>query len=337
MTDTATQTDNTTVTPKNKNWNWHPDLPIENSPLFTWPPERVNIARWFAHSWLQLSMTLIIFALSVFVWGVLQPPLEKLLNFELGWIAGIVLRNLTLVLVLAGGLHLYLHRAKRQGDEHKYMKREFAKNNRAFTLNDQVRDNMFWSLASGVPIWSAYEVLYMWAMANGYLPALPVQTAWLWIAAMVFLTPLWLSLHFYWVHRLLHWQPLYKRVHSLHHRNVHIGPWSGLTMHPVEHLAYFSSILIHLIVPSNPIIMYFHMYLQALNPIASHSGYDDLRVNNKSVMSLGVFFHQLHHRYFVCNYGTADVPWDKWFGSFHNGSDEATTLMHARMKRTSQR
>ena len=312
---------------KASTWNWRPVTPLENSPVFSQPLNLAKIINWFRRSWLQLSMTLILLSLSIFAWRVLQPPLVTMQQFEIGWISQILLRNLIFVIILAGGLHLYFHRHCYQGDEHKYVKREFAKNNNAFTLNNQVWDNIFWTLSSGVPIWSAYEVLYMWSSANGYIPSLPAQYTGLWMVLMIFLTPLWLSFHFYWVHRLLHWRPLYKRVHSLHHRNVHIGPWSGLTMHPVEHLGYFSSILIHLIVPSNPLIMYFHLYLQALNPIASHSGFDDLLIKKKSVLPLGVFFHQLHHRYFECNYGTADIPWDKWFGSFHDGSDEATEKM----------
>ena len=80
-------------------------------------------------------------------------------------------------------------------------------------------------------------------------------------------------------------------------------------MHPLEHVLYFSSILIHLVVPSNPLLMLFHMQLQALNPLASHSGFSDLQVRDESRLALGVFHHQLHHRYFDCNYGTADVPW----------------------------
>jgi lathosterol oxidase len=30
--------------------------------------------------------------------------------------------------------------------------------------------------------------------------------------------------------------------------------------------------------------------------------------------------HQLHHRYFDCNYGSNETPWDKIFGSFHDGT-----------------
>ena len=39
------------------------------------------------------------------------------------------------------------------------------------------------------------------------------------------------------------------------------------------------------------------------------------------------FFHQLHHRYFECNYGENDFPFDKWFGTFHDGSPESDAAM----------
>lgn len=317
-------------------WNWHPDLPIVNSPLFSWPINLIGTFKWFATSWFRFSMTLIIFLLSVLVWWALQPPVDTFRDFEVGWIAQILLRNFLLLILIAGGLHWYLHTGKKQGDDRKFIKREFLRNKRVFTLNDQVRDNMFWSTVSGVPIWSGYEALYMWAYSNGYIPQLSAYYSWLWIAVLIFMTPLWLSFHFYWVHRLLHWPPVYKRVHSLHHRNVHVGPWSGLSMHPVEHLGYFSSILVHIFVISHPIVMYFHLYLQALNPLASHSGYGELRSKEKTVLPLGVFFHQLHHRYFECNYGTADMPWDYWFGTFHNGNEEATRETQYRMMRKYQ-
>ena len=46
----------------------------------------------------------------------------------------------------------------------------------------------------------------------------------------------------------------------------------------------------------------------------------------------GDFFHQLHHRYFECNYGTSEIPFDKWFGTYHDGSAEATTRTRAYKK-----
>ena len=312
-------------------WNWHPAVPIPNSPLFELPPRPVAILRWFAKSWLRPSMTLLVLGSATLTWLFLQPALERSVSFELGWIAQILLRNLVLTVVVAGSLHLYFHTLRKQGAQHRFMKPGAERKNAKFTWGDQVLDNMFWTLASGVPVWSTYEVLYLWAYANGYLPALDWTNHSALLALAFVLTPLWLSFHFYWIHRLLHGRPLYRIAHSLHHRNVETGPWSGISMHPLEHVLYFSSILIHLVVPSNPLLMLFHMQAQALNPLASHSGFSDLQIRNKGRLALGEFHHQLHHRYLDCNYGTADVPLDKWFGSFHDGTPQA--IKDLRMRR----
>lgn len=273
-------------------------------------------------------MTIGTLCTALVVWSYLQPPLEQSIRFEFGWVLRMYLRNLGIMILIAGSLHLYFHKFKKQGDKRKFLAREFAENHRRFTFRDQVLDNMFWTLASGVTVWTGYEVLYMWAFANGYLPTLSWTDNPIWLTLLFLFTPMWTSFHFYWIHRLLHWSPLYKLAHSLHHRNINTGPWTGISMHPIEHALYFSSILIHLVIPSNPLLMFFHMHVQAINPLASHSGFDDLLINGTGRMSLGEFHHQLHHRYFECNYGTADVPWDKWFGSFHDGTVEATQRLN---------
>ena len=46
-------------------------------------------------------------------------------------------------------------------------------------------------------------------------------------------------------------------------------------------------------------------------------------------------FLKLHHRYFECNYGTPEMPWDKWFSTYHNGTEEDTRSARARKKRMS--
>ena len=62
------------------------------------------------------------------------------------------LRNLILMSALAGELHLYFYTFTKQDQHLKYDPRPLMENNRQFTLGGQVRDNMFWTLASGVPI-----------------------------------------------------------------------------------------------------------------------------------------------------------------------------------------
>ena len=41
-----------------------------------------------------------------------------------------------------------------------------------------------------------------------------------------------------------------------------------------------------------------------------HSGFDGIFLNENKRVETGDLFHQLHHRYFECNYGTAEMPWD---------------------------
>lgn len=243
------------------------------------------------------------------------------------------LRNLGLMILVAGGLHLYFYTLKKQGAKRKFDPGDLATNNRKFLTRTQVWDNIFWTCVSGVPIWTAYEVLFMWAYANEYIPYLDWKTNPIWFILLFLLIPIWESMHFYWVHRVLHWRPLYRLAHAVHHRNVNVGPWSGISMHPIEHVLYLSSVLIHWIVASHPIHVLFHMQFLTLTAVTGHTGFESLLVKEKKKLTLGAFHHQLHHRYFECNYGNVEMPWDKWFGSFHDGTPEATRRMRERLRR----
>jgi len=107
-------------------------------------------------------------------------------------------------------------------------------------------------------------------------------------------------------------------------------------MHPIEHVLFFSSILIHWFIAAHPIHILFHMQHQALTAATSHAGFDALLVNDKKALALGTFHHQMHHRYFECNYGNLEVPWDKFFGSFHDGTESShSQFMERRRKRMS--
>lgn len=192
---------------------------------------------------------------------------------------------------------------------------------------------MFWSCASGVTIWTFYEVIMMWAIVNGYIPALPNSSYLLWTIGIIFLIPIWETFYFYIIHRSLHWPPLYRFAHSLHHRNTNVGPWSGLSMHPFEHLVYLGSVLIHFVVPANPLLIIFHLQYFNLSTVTTHSGHEALTCGDKNVLPLGTYHHQLHHRYFDCNYGGLEIPWDKWFGSFHDGTTESHQLFLEKRKK----
>ena len=308
---------------KRKTWNYMPDLPIRTSPYFKWPLDFAGVLKWILGGWFPLSERLIILCLALVSWAFFHPSLERTREFAPDWIAEIYLRNLVLIGLVAGFLHFYFYIWRRQGDELRYDARPFAQNNRVFTFKSQVRDNMFWSCASGVTIWTAYEVFMMWALANGHLPALSLPSDLPLLILMILLLPAWETLHFFLIHRLIHWPPLYRSVHSLHHRNTNVGPWSGMSMHPIEHAIYLSTVLIHFIVPAHPLLLIFHLQYFTLSAVTTHTGYQGLAVGGRVIFPLGTFHHQLHHRFFECNYGGLEVPMDKWTGNFHDGTPES--------------
>lgn len=329
-----TVTDNTehpgAAPPPGPKWNYRPDVPLGVSPLFQWPPHPLKILKWFWNGWFLISERLIIVAIATVSWFYLQPALERCKEFELGWMAQIYARNLGLMMLVAGGLHLYFYTFRKQGDRRRYDARELPKNSRAFTLRSQLLDNMFWTCASGVTVWSLYEAVMMWGLANGYVPFLYWSENPVWFVLLFGLIPVWESFYFYWVHRFLHWPPLYRVAHALHHRNTNIGPWSGLSMHPIEHVLYLGSVLIHWIVPAHPVHILYHLQYYTLTAATTHTGFEGLLIKDRNRLALGTFHHQMHHRFFECNYGGLEIPWDKWFGSFHDGTAEADTRMRQR-------
>lgn len=329
MSDTTPET-----APKLPGWNHVPEVPIEVSPFFSWPPRPGRMLAWVGARWFRVAENSILTLVALACWAWLQPSLETTKTLSLDWIALIWLRNMALMIFVAGGLHWFFYMRKGQGERLKYDPRELMHKGRQFTFGGQVRDNMFWTLSTGVGTWTAYEVLMFWAMGNGWAPVLTWADSPVWFVALFLLTPVWISFHFYWIHRALHWGPLYRIAHALHHRNVNVGPWSGLSMHPVEHVIFFSAILIHFIVPAGVVHILFHMQHQALTAATSHTGFENLLVRDRRQLALGTFHHQMHHRYFEVNYGNLEMPWDKWFGTFHDGTRRAhEALKHRRGRR----
>jgi Delta7-sterol 5-desaturase len=315
---------------KRQEWNHIPDVPIQVSPLWQWPPKPWAALRWYFDGWFFLTINMAIVALAFVSLLLFSPDLTEAASFAPGWVGLIFARNLVLLCVVAGSLHLWFHAYGMQGDAQKYDPRPFPRRGRVFTFDNQVADNMVWSIASGVTIWSGFEALMWWAMANGYASITTFDANPIWFIAIFFLVPVWESFYFYWIHRLLHTDILY-RFHALHHRNTDVGPWSGLSMHPIEHLLYFGTVLVHFLIASHPVHVIFHLMFYALYAVTTHTGFEGLWFRNKKRVHLGMFHHQIHHRYFECNYGNLDVPWDKFFGSFHDGTPEAKERMRDRL------
>ena len=316
---------------KNFFWHFHPKLPIGFYPFFDWPPSPKKCIIFIWNYWLQKSDRTILLLISFFTYFFLFPPIEVMSKIEFEWISMVAIRNYILIFLVAGGLHWWFFIRKGQGDKFQYDKDKRNFNSKIFTFNNNVYDNMFWTLVFGVPIWIFFETLLLWSFASGKIEIYYFDQGWIWFCLLFPLLQIWQSFHFYCYHRLLHIPILYKIAHSVHHRNVNPGPWSGYSMHPIEQIIYISSLLIHFVIPSHPIHILYHLYWLVLGTVSTHSGYEKIWIKDKDILSVGSFFHHLHHRYFNCNYGNPEIPFDKWFGSYHDGSQEATNRLKKRL------
>ncbi|MEM7406448.1 MAG: sterol desaturase family protein [Pseudomonadota bacterium] len=323
---------------RDKRGEWSPEQPVALAPINHWPLQPRALMKWFVgfpgYLWPYNGLW---FAITIVTWFFLTPPLAAMQTLEVWWVAWILARNLLLVSLVFGTLHAWLYIYKRQGEELQFSNRGPARDSRRFLFRDQVKDNVFFTLASAVPIATAYEVLTYWLYANGYLGWLGLEDSpvlfWALFIGLVLIAPVIHSFHFYFGHRLLHVPFLYKRVHSLHHKNVEIGPWSGLAMHPVEHAIYLSTPFVQWLVALHPLNALFQLQLAVFLPALSHSGFQKLKVGDQLEVDGGCHFHYLHHRYFECNYGGSLIPLDKWFGTFHDGTPEGQAATTQRLRK----
>lgn len=294
---------------------WRPENPIKYAPIFELPFKVWAFIKWMA---LYLySLNIFYFLLAAGSYYYLQPELSSFKSLSLQNVAIVFLRNMALVWIIYGSWHLWFYTFKKAGRKNKYSPRWMNKNSSTFLFGNQVYDNIIWACVSAVPIWTAYEILLLWAFANELLPFVSFATHPIWFVTWFLIIPFWREAHFFVIHRILHFKPLYKKIHYLHHYNINPGPWSGLAMHPIEHLLYFSVVLIHVIVPSHPLHFIFNSQHTAFTPAPGHCGFEGKLFSR---FFFGSYFHYLHHRLFEVNYGESTIPLDKWFGSFENGA-----------------
>ena len=306
---------------------FEPPGPLLVPPIFERPPRPLAMLRYLLTSFLW-PYHLLWIAIAVIAHRYASPGVDEAERFTAGLVGALYLRNVVLMLVVIGGLHVWLHVRRAQGTRFKYDRRWLATDRPSFLFGDQTRDNMFWSLGSAALVAALFEGFMLWMYANDRFLRIDWSDSWPYVAAMTIALFYIEGAHFYLNHRLLHIDPLYRIAHALHHKNVNTGPWSGVAMHPVEHVLYFSLPLVFVIVPGSPFLVTLSLVYLLLSPAPSHSGFDRLVVGADLTVPVGDNFHNLHHRYFECNYGVLLLPIDKWMGTFHDGTPEA----HARMR-----
>ena len=138
----------------------------------------------------------------------------------------------------------------------------------------------------------------------------------------------WRILHFWFIHRNMHpwWNRnnglaqldvgafLYRWVHSHHHKSHNPTAFSGISMTPVESVAYISAALIPMMW-RHGCPPWIHLYTKLDLIIGAQIGHDGFDAPGG-----GSYYHQLHHAHFECNYGDSAFPMDWLCGTFEDGS-----------------
>jgi sterol desaturase/sphingolipid hydroxylase (fatty acid hydroxylase superfamily) len=287
-----------------------------------WLPKKLLTYLFLCHYGHALEFVVAL-AFYLLVWPATFPHAG---TWALPWVAKVVAFNLACEACFYGFWHFMMYSGAHVSPslkEHK-LNPEEQYNDSEGTLSREVLFTTLGWLQS-----SAFQCVMMHLWASGRVPYIAtffgsMQHTLFNLASVAFVT-YWREFHFYWVHRMMHdWFPfkdgedptaaidpgrwLYQAVHSLHHKSHNPGPFSGLSMHPIEHLFYYSCTLLPLLLPLHPMHFLYAKFHADIAPVGGHDGY--------AYPGGGGDHHYLHHAKLNANYGVPLVDFDWLFGSW---------------------
>ena len=100
---------------------------------------------------------------------------------------------------------------------------------------------------------------------------------------------------------------------------------------------FFGEALIHLVIFSHPLVAIYNLHSLALGAVVGHVGFDKIEAGEEGGLDTHAYAHYLHHKYFEVNYADGLIPFDKWFGTWHDGTKDGDEAMNARWQKKLQR
>ncbi|MBM9579813.1 sterol desaturase family protein [Leptospira sp. 201903070] len=163
-----------------------------------------------------------------------------------------------------------------------------------------------------------------WSQVNGY-NFIYEKVSDYGIAYLIFSIFALILLHdtyFYWTHRMMHHKLLFKSFHLVHHKSTNPSPWAAFSFHPLEAIVEAGIIpLASVLFPLHQgAMLVFFVYMTSLN-VLGHLSYElfpswFLRSKFTNWHNTTTH-HNMHHKYFNCNFSLYFNFWDKIMGTNH--------------------
>jgi len=242
-------------------------------------------------------------------------------EWELSWMMTVVFYNLTAEFLTYGVWHYITHVLF--WDDMKILK--FNPDNQYLKFSSNLRREITFTTLGWLQS-SVLQCIMLRCWATGQVDY--IHSLWerpLFVVGSLLFVTYWREFHFYWVHRLMHpWKKssyglkegdigafLYRHFHSLHHKSYNPGPFSGISMHPVEHFFYYTCAYLPFFITLHPLHFLYCLYHANISPIGGHDGLH--------YPGTGSTFHYIHHATYDCNYGVPElVDMDAVFGTLVN-------------------
>jgi sterol desaturase/sphingolipid hydroxylase (fatty acid hydroxylase superfamily) len=285
-------------------------------PIFSWPPQPRAVAGvFFGVPGLLWPWPALYLGVAIVQWVIVGRHVFDG-NASLGSFAGLFIINLAALVIFVLAFHHFLYVRRTQGKKYKYSRQWPEKHDRRYVFANEMLEGVLLSCGSAVTVWTVYTFVMLWMYHSQLVPGSGPDTHLLWSAFAFLVFPFWANVHFYFTHRWLHGRAL-GRFHRVHHKTKDISPWSGLSMHPVEHLIYFSAVPVFvLVVPTHPVVMMYFMIASALGPTTLHHGFAAIKLGKDRVLMTDHHHHYLHHQFGQTNFGATNlVPLDTWLNT----------------------
>jgi sterol desaturase/sphingolipid hydroxylase (fatty acid hydroxylase superfamily) len=284
------------------------------------------------------------------------PAYGRAAEWNMRWMAPILLRNVLGTWLIAGGWDWYLyfspyrptlqkHKLNPIYPSVKQMKHDFKMTTFASICGTFIECLLCHGYATSFKYSLSTEII-------GTMPSLtiafpnPSETSpWNILTLLLAITLVhWRDIHFFTAHRLMHpWNIaglprsldggywLYKYVHSLHHKSHNPTALSGTSMHPIEATIYYSAACMPfwgVAIDSNSntrlssLSLSLSLCANWIHPAIPLAVIVDCGVAawlghaGFDFPGTGDIYHHLHHACFDCNYGGPLMPFDYFLGTF---------------------